>query len=446
MQVRRFARADGGVTVADVGGDAGDPGVLVIHGAGESRHAHARLARGLVRAGRFVVSVDLRGHGESDDARDGDYGLAAMLDDLRRIVEELDCPMAVVGQRLGGLLGVSLAARLGSDRIPALVALDASPCAGGDLLSDARHPLAAAKEGFADLAEAQRRLGGMRPSLAREALLRRVMRQRDDGRWQWRFDPRFITGPEERRVDLARDGQELSEDFAVLAVPSLFLRTEDRSLLDPAEAARLQAMNGLARTRDLVGQRGGPVDPDRLLAEVIGVLEAHMRRDPARPLSGAVDPLTLRQALGCFATGVTILTTTAKDGTPVGLTANSFCSVSLDPPLILFCIDRKVSTLPVFEEADSFAVNVLHIGQQDLSDQFVRKGIDRFAGTGWERWESLAPIVQDSMASIECEKHQVLDGGDHRIFIGRVREVLFDPSRDPLLFFQGKYRRVHVPH
>lgn len=445
MQVRRFSRQDGGFTVADAGGDNADPCVVLVHGSGECRHVMAHLARGLVTAGRSVISVDLRGHGDSSDALDGEYGLSALTDDLRQVISELGVPVALVGQRLGGLVSILLAAELGAEMVPALVVLDADPGTGDDRLSASRARLTRMHHDFADLIEAQEQLGQLRRSLGSEAMLRRVMRQRDDGRWQWRMDPRFMEGPAEHRVDLSRDRTRLVDAFGALSAPTLFLRTEPTSLLDPDARDALLARNPRAEIRDLIGAAGESGSRDRILAEVIGQLETHMRRDPGRSLRAGVDPMTLRQVFGCFATGVTILTTTTKDGTPVGLTANSFCSVSLDPPLLLFCIDRKASTLDVFEEADSFAVNILHIGQQELSNQFVKKGIDRFEGTGWEQWDTQAPIVQDSMASLECEKYQVLDGGDHRIFIGRVREVLFDPARDPLLFFQGKYQRVHVP-
>jgi flavin reductase (DIM6/NTAB) family NADH-FMN oxidoreductase RutF len=126
------------------------------------------------------------------------------------------------------------------------------------------------------------------------------------------------------------------------------------------------------------------------------------------------------------------------------LTANSFTSVSLNPPMLLFCLDHKSNSLAAFDACDAFAVNVLHIGQQDVSNRFMGKG-DRWKDTGWETWDTGAPILQDAMACFECDKHQSFDSGDHRIFIGRVRRVWFDPSRDPLLYLQGGYRRVHIP-
>jgi flavin reductase (DIM6/NTAB) family NADH-FMN oxidoreductase RutF len=119
--------------------------------------------------------------------------------------------------------------------------------------------------------------------------------------------------------------------------------------------------------------------------------------------------------------------------------------VSLDPPLVLFCLDRRAGSLAAFEQSNTYAVNILHIGQQDISMRFVQKGIDRFAETPWETWDRGAPIIQDCFASFECERYETADGGDHRIFIALVRRVRFDSSRDPLLYLQGRYRRVHVP-
>ncbi len=179
-------------------------------------------------------------------------------------------------------------------------------------------------------------------------------------------------------------------------------------------------------------------------AAIVSFLERAVRRPSSRPPRFGVDPLTLRQALGCFGTGVAVITTADASGDPIGLTANSFTSVSLDPPLVLFCLDRRAGSLPAFEQAHAYAVNILHIGQQDISMRFVQKDIDRFADTPWETWDHGVPIIHDSFASFECERHEVVDGGDHRIFIARVRRVRFDPSRDPLLYLQGRYQRVHV--
>ena len=175
------------------------------------------------------------------------------------------------------------------------------------------------------------------------------------------------------------------------------------------------------------------------------LLEFLERRVPRAPLSyeAGSEPRVLRDALGCFGTGVTVITTVDEAGYPVGLTANSFTSVSLDPPLILFCLARSSANLPVFEKAGKFGVNVLHIGQQPTSDRFASRREDRFVVDDWESWDSGAPLLRGSLASFECGTFALHDGGDHLFVIGRVRRAAFEPSRDPLLYFRGKYRRLH---
>ncbi|MEM8826072.1 MAG: flavin reductase family protein [Pseudomonadota bacterium] len=185
-----------------------------------------------------------------------------------------------------------------------------------------------------------------------------------------------------------------------------------------------------------------PGDGEALNAVLLEFLERQVPRTPPAYQTGS-DSRTLRDALGCFATGVTVVTTLAEDGTPVGLTANSFTSVSLDPPLLLVCVAKSASSLTAFEAADAFAVNVLQIGQQPVSSRFATRGQDKFAGTRTERWSTGVPIIADSLASFECTRHALHDGGDHLILVGRVGRVRFEPRRDPLLYFRGKYRRLH---
>lgn len=155
-----------------------------------------------------------------------------------------------------------------------------------------------------------------------------------------------------------------------------------------------------------------------------------------------VDPLLLRRAFGSFATGITIVTTTDAEGRPVGLTANSFTSVSLEPPLVLFCLDRNSSSLPHFQRAGAFGINVLSSGQQELSSRFVKRGEDRFNGVSWALQESGVPVIEGAAATFECELHTTHDGGDHLVFIGRVRRFDCDAQCDPLLYFQGRYRHI----
>ncbi len=155
------------------------------------------------------------------------------------------------------------------------------------------------------------------------------------------------------------------------------------------------------------------------------------------------DPRTLRDALGCFATGVTVVTCLDTKGKPAGLTVNSFTSVSLDPPLILVCLAKQAASASTLIEAKEFAINVLHTGQQPASITFSTRHPDRFGATPWSRGELGAPILEASLGVFECKAHAVHDGGDHHILVGEVVKASFDASLDPLLYFRGKYRRLH---
>ena len=155
------------------------------------------------------------------------------------------------------------------------------------------------------------------------------------------------------------------------------------------------------------------------------------------------DPRTLRDALGCFATGVTVVTALDRDGRPAGLTVNSFTSVSLEPPLLLVCVHKQAATAEALTEAPCFAINVLQTGQQPASIRFSTRAEDRFGSTPWACGEAGAPILEESLCVFECERYAVYDGGDHDILVGKVVKASFDAALDPLLYFRGRYRRLH---
>lgn len=155
-----------------------------------------------------------------------------------------------------------------------------------------------------------------------------------------------------------------------------------------------------------------------------------------------IDPMAFRQALGSFATGVTVVT--AKDDSDnskssyVGTTASSFNSVSLDPPLILWSIDKKARSLPVYENAEYFAVNVLAADQVSLSNHFARQQEDKFAGIDFENGVGGAPLLKGCAARFQCRTQHIYEGGDHLIIVGEV--VDFDTTgRKGLMFHSGRY-------
>lgn len=162
------------------------------------------------------------------------------------------------------------------------------------------------------------------------------------------------------------------------------------------------------------------------------------------PAAVEFDARAFRRALGNFATGVTVITARAPDGRQVGVTANSFNSVSLDPPLVLWSIDKRSSSQDVFDAASHFAVNVLAADQIELSNNFARPKEDRFAGIEYSEGVGGAPVFADCSARFHCEKFQRMDGGDHWILVGKV--LAFDDlGRAPLLYHQGAYSMV-LPH
>lgn len=190
------------------------------------------------------------------------------------------------------------------------------------------------------------------------------------------------------------------------------------------------------------GALRGEEGAEAMLGQLVAFLEEQQPSHPREFRAGS-DTRTLRDAMGCFATGVTVVTTVDEKGDPVGLTANSFTSVSLDPPLLLVCIANSASSAPLLREASRFAVNVLQIGQQNASNHFASKIEDRFADAAWTIGETGMPILDTSLVSFECERYSVQEAGDHFLLIGHVRRAQFEPHRDPLLFFRGRYRRMH---
>jgi 3-hydroxy-9,10-secoandrosta-1,3,5(10)-triene-9,17-dione monooxygenase reductase component len=146
-----------------------------------------------------------------------------------------------------------------------------------------------------------------------------------------------------------------------------------------------------------------------------------------------------RDTLGRFATGVTVVTA-LSDGTPVGLTCQSFSSVSLDPPLVLFCPARTSRAWPLIERAGTFCVNLLARDQVELSDAMASRGVDKFEGVGWSPAPVTgAPLLDGVLGHVECEVHAVHDGGDHHVVLGRVVGLATTDVTEPLLFAEGRY-------
>ncbi|WP_321390609.1 flavin reductase family protein [Emcibacter sp.] len=153
------------------------------------------------------------------------------------------------------------------------------------------------------------------------------------------------------------------------------------------------------------------------------------------------DGRELRSVLGRFYTGVTVVTTVAKDGTPCGVTANSFTSVSLDPPLVLWNQALTSQSHPVYRDADRFVINILAEDQIDVSQRFSRPCEDKFDGISVTEGLGGVPVINGCCAVLECRKIATHEGGDHAIFIGQVEHII-SSDHSPLLFGDGKYMKA----
>jgi flavin reductase (DIM6/NTAB) family NADH-FMN oxidoreductase RutF len=156
-----------------------------------------------------------------------------------------------------------------------------------------------------------------------------------------------------------------------------------------------------------------------------------------------ITPEHFRQVMGNFATGITVVTTRDRLGKPRGLTVNAFTSVSLDPLLVLICLDRKLSSLEAFESSKQFGVSMLSEHQEELSRLFARKDSDRPESLYFEGKLGM-PLLKNALAVMECETVEIYSGGDHFIFLGEVKNAEVLHVGQPLLYFHGKYRTLNA--
>ena len=160
---------------------------------------------------------------------------------------------------------------------------------------------------------------------------------------------------------------------------------------------------------------------------------------PLQALAPSFSVPDFRAALGMFATGVTIVTARAPNGTPVGLTANSFNSVSLSPPLVLWSLARSAASMPAFEQGSHYTINILSAEQHALAARFASKAVDRFDGVLFHEGAGGAPVLDGAAAVFECFNRSRYEEGDHVIFVGEVERCSARPGAQPLIFPGGRY-------
>lgn len=378
----------------DAEGPEDAPPVLLLHGLGQTRESLAGIAAALGMAGRRVLSLDLRGHGRSEWPSDGRYAFDAFVEDVKAVLAQMTVRPVIVAESLGGWCACAALGEAGTH------------LAAGLILIESRHALA----------QPGRDVGTM-------------LQQAGAPRVAPDWDPRLLNA-----LDLGGINERLTAAAAKLALPAL--------VVGEGPVGFAAAIPGLEHAEpETPLDTGSEEGVEAISAALLDFLERRLPLAAPEFREGS-DARTFRDALGCFATGVTVVTTMAGSA-PVGLTANSFTSVSLDPPLLLVCIANSAGSAEVLERAERFAVNVLQIGQQPTSSRFAGKGEDRFATTPWEVGEFGTPVLTGSLASFECARHAVHEGGDHFLLVGRVLKARFEPRRDPLLYFRGRYRRLH---
>ena len=434
----------GGVKLAgDAFGSPDDPAVLLLPTGGQSRAFWHGSARALADAGRYAICVDLRGHGDSAHSPDGRYDLDRYVGDLKAILSALPSRAFVVAAGIGSIIAMATAGEAAPQLVSGLALVDATIWFDPEMTGRMGDALALRTGTFDSVEAILDAIAQLHPDEPRPVASERVLAayaEGEDGRFRWRGDPRAIAAGGESDM-----GERLTAAVPKIVAPVTLIRGSLNNAISADTARRLQALIPEAEIAEIEGggHYAATEHEDAFNAVLLDFIE---RRAPRRPITyvGGSEPRVLRDALGCFGTGVTVVTTIGADGEPIGLTANSFTSVSLDPPLILFSLAKSSGNLETFRSAGRFAVNVLHIGQQPVAGRFARRESPRFDGVDWASHGAAgSPILAGSLASFDCRTFAVHEGGDHLIFIGQVEQAWFEPHRDPLLYFRGKYRRLH---
>jgi flavin reductase (DIM6/NTAB) family NADH-FMN oxidoreductase RutF/pimeloyl-ACP methyl ester carboxylesterase len=404
--------------------------VVLIHGVGMNASVWAPQVRALSTA-YDVIAYDMLGHGGTDlppaDARLADY-----VEQLLGLLDALGVERAhVIGHSMGALVALDFALTY-PRRVRSVSALNAVYCRS----------------------EAQRD-GVLRRVSALQSANDRAVDAETIARWFGEPVPTALAEPAQATVELLRavDPIGYARAYRVFAtadeahkgrlrdltVPALFMTGE----LDPNSTPEMSR----AMAREAPGGCCEIVPGARHMmaltasAEVNARLASFLDRCSTMrlPASQPVDTRALRQALGAFVTGVTIVSARQHDGEPRGFTANSFTSVSLDPPLVLVCIARTAASYPVFSAVERFSVSVLAEDQKHLSQLFASKAPDKFSRAPWHASVAGTPLIEGSAAWFDCRRYRsVIDAGDHVILVGEVVEF-GDSKASPLAYGRGAY-------
>jgi flavin reductase (DIM6/NTAB) family NADH-FMN oxidoreductase RutF/pimeloyl-ACP methyl ester carboxylesterase len=392
----------------------GEP-LLLIHGVGLNAEAWAPQITAFAATHR-VIALDMAGHGESRALPEG-----ATLDDYvaqaRRLLDDLGIAAAnVAGHSMGGLVAIGLALSH-PQRVKRLAVLSSV---------HERSPEARAA--------VEARAASLAPGLSFEATLDRWFEKDEDALrarvkgWLEQMDPAAYAMA--YRIFAAGD-RAFPGRLSGILCPALFATGEGDPHSTPAMAEAMA--HGAPRGRSAIIPAARHMMTLTHWQETNALLSAWL----AERLS-SFDNRELRTAFGSFMTGVTIVTTAGVDGTPRGFTANSFTSVSLEPPLLLICIGKQAASVDVFRQARGFAVNILSEAQKETSVLFASKRPDKFDVAAWRPGPFGNPLIEGSAAWFDCARYQVIDAGDHIILMGHVEAFSYSDA-NPLGYARGHY-------
>ncbi len=423
--------ADG--TVYETYGVEDGPVVVLIHGLGLNRECWEWTVPALADRYR-IVTYDLYGHGESANPPETP-SLSLFARQLSGLLASLEIEKAaIVGFSLGGMIARRFAQDFPS-HASALAILHSPHRRSSDAQAAilARVEQARSEGSAATVEAALERWFTTDYRRENPAIMDRV---RD---WVLAND---ITVYHTIYSVLAEGVEEIIQPDPPLALPVLALTGDEDYGNGPEMTEAIAAEVEGAETVILQGLRHMALaeNPNAVNAPLRAFLDRHHPSSTAtlsKPMSDA-DRRALRDAFGCFATGVTVVTTRQEDGTPRGFTANSFTSVSLDPPMLLVCVAKTAHSCPVFTEAPHFAVNILEQGQKELSGIFASRVADKFEQTQWRSGMAEMPVFDDALAHLVCSREKVIDAGDHVILLGRVIDHTIGHGQ-PLGYFRGTY-------
>ncbi len=410
----------------------GEP-LLLIHGVGMNATIWQPQID-LLKSRYDVIAMDMLGHGASPLPSET-AGLDDYADQAIGLIDHLGlASVSIVGHSMGALVAQAIALRM-PERVRCIVSLNAV-FRRPPLLAQAVRERAAKLNNHNEPSE-------IAATIAR-----------------WFGDPvpaGVVKAAEETQATLqsvnpqgyahtyrlfARADTEHVDRLAELAMPALFMTgSEDPNSL-PAMSAAMARLAPQGRCIVLDGERHmmAVASPEKVSRHIAAFLEGGDRSTTpgTTEMDSAFDATEFRRALGSFLTGVTIVTTIGPEGEPRGFTANSFTSVSLDPPLVLVCIAKKAHGHPVFAASKAFAINVLAESQKDASGVFASKAADKFTAVEWRSGATSSPMIDGSVAIFDCDLDQLIDAGDHSILIGRVRDFSHNGSQ-PLGYCRGAY-------